>query len=126
MALKLLALAEKIQIDHSAEEFFKANLAPTEFFVPTQSWHPAQLTPRRCVGANSRLASFKKLPSGRQNVFFPYILAVIFSMYVYEFAYQDSILRLFVTYKASAVKFYNTCSQVHYQYKIYFLLGPVH
>jgi hypothetical protein len=32
-------------------EFFKAKLAPTEIFVPTQCWHPAQFTPRRHVGA---------------------------------------------------------------------------
>jgi hypothetical protein len=43
--------------------FFKAKLAPAEFFVPTQQWCPAQLAPRRHVGANSRIDFFKKLHS---------------------------------------------------------------
>jgi hypothetical protein len=43
--------------------FFKAKLAPTEIFVPTQHWRPAQMAPRcelapwRCLCTNSRLAS---------------------------------------------------------------------
>jgi hypothetical protein len=46
----------------SEASFLKVKFAPTEIFVPTQWWRPAQLVPRCHVGTNLHLASFLKCP----------------------------------------------------------------
>jgi hypothetical protein len=51
----------------SRGEIFKAKLAPTDIFKPLEI-SMLQLAPRRCVGANSHLATLKKLPSGCHKI----------------------------------------------------------